>query len=192
MRLPARILAVFGFLVSVALCGVCDVTGVVPREHADQAQNRFLRELISYLEAVSDFSSTDLEIEIYGRLPSFPPDKAIDFYLIDAADTVFSVLYRSAEAASYKKAARTVRKTTLPVPAQPAERSLRAENAELFRIQKGQPLTVVFSKGLITLDMAGVAMQSAAGRESIRVKVDATGKEFIGKITGPLEVRVDF
>ncbi len=190
MKLPKRIVASLALLVTLAVSGICEVRTVIPQELGDEAENPFLWKLVDYLEAVSDFGDTDLNIEILGKLPSV--GKGIDFYLIETDDQSFDVLYRSRDAASYKKAALVVTDESRNSKIETVESPEGPSKATgPFRIEKGQAVNILFSKGPIRLGMEGEAMQAGVQNEWIRVKVQDTGKEFIGTVAGPLEVHVD-
>jgi len=171
--------------------GICEVASIIYREFEDQAGSIFLLELINYLETVSDFGNSHLEIEFSGRLPSAPPGRRIDFYLADATAGHFAVLYRNSSDASYKRAALIVReragKTNVTGEGQSTEEPAYAES---YRIEAGKLINVSFSLGSIRLNIDGEAMQPGSAGESIRVRVIETGKEFVGTVTGPLEVHI--
>ena len=191
MRRFRRNLAVTLLLTALSAQGICEVANITYRDFADQAGSIFLSELVSYLEAVSDFGNSRLEIEFSGRLPSMPPGRRIDFYLVDAEEGHFAVLYRNSSDASYKRAALVVRQTVAKTNA--TGEGPKAEElayAESYRIEKGNRVNASISLGSIRLNIDGEAMQSGSAGDSIRVKVLETGKEFVGTVTGPLEVHI--
>ena len=178
-------------LTALSTRGICEVANITYRDFGDQAGSIFLSELVSYLEAVSDFGNSHLEIEFSGRLPWMQPGSKTDFFLVDTEEGHFAVLYRNSSDASYKRAAlvvrQTVGKTGLTEEGPQAEESPYAES---YRIEAGKLITVLISLGSIRLNVDGEAMQSGSAGDSIRVRVLETGKEFVGTVTGPLEVHI--
>lgn len=195
MNITWRILAIVTLLLALTTYGMADV--VVPPALLDEEHDAFLSQLVRYLEAVSDFSNSDLEIEPAGKLPAITMNDAVDFYLTEEKAGSFSVLYRAKGVASYRRAAVNVTQ----IARQPDNRTAgqeqgevpnsSADDANAYRIKKGERVTISFVSGAIRLDVEGQAMEYGAGHGPIRVRVVETGKEFIGTVAGPREVRVD-
>ncbi|MBN1685486.1 MAG: flagella basal body P-ring formation protein FlgA [Spirochaetales bacterium] len=188
-----RVLITILLLTAFLVAGICEVTHVSLREFNDQTDDFFLEQLLNFLETVTDFSDSGLEVELVGKLPSITPGRSLDFYLIDTNGEDFAVLYRHRGEASYKRAALIVKEA-------PVDRDITAQDgssaepdfaAVPYRIEKGEHVNVSISAGSIRLDIGGEALQSGIANERIRVKVLETGKELIGTVTGPLEVRID-
>jgi hypothetical protein len=173
-----------------AASGICEVH--LPKAFLNHGENVFLSQLVVFLETVSDFSGSDLEIESYGELPVISLEESIDFYLIDGDGGSFQVLYRGKGAPSYRKAAVSVKQLEKKQNEVSDEReSSGADTAQNFFIEKGQQITISITSGVIKLVLEGKAIESGGGSELVRVRVVETGKEFFGTVAGPSEVRVD-
>ena len=170
--------------------GMCDV--IVPQPLLDNSGNTFLSQLVRYLEAVSDFSESDLQVELVGKLPVVSQRESLDFFLTGDKEGYLDVLYRAAGSPSYRKAAITVREVRSKVlPTLEAITAAGSEAPDLVFIKRGAVITIAFISGAIKLDVTGEAVESGFGKEIIRVKVIETGKEFDGIVTGPSEVHVE-
>lgn len=183
------VLSVF-LVTAIGITGFCDV--IVPPVIVPGSDDIFLSKLIVFLETISDFGDSDLEIELIGKLPTVLADEAVDFHLVDEHQDSYSVLYRNKGVASYRRAAVSVKRITHQetVSGDNGENRLNTVTGSLF-IEKGQMITVSFISGAIRLDVEGKAVESGHSKEAIRVQVIESGKEFIGTVAGPLEVRVD-
>lgn len=156
-----------------------------------ESKYTFLTGLLSYLEGVKVLETERFEIEITGTLPSIAREGELDFCLTGPVNDRYGILYRYGTSASYKRASVSVRRIKPVVEIKTEIKSdLSAGIATKYRITKGQAVKVTLVSGLVRLEMDGEAMQSGTGSDRIKIKVRETGKEFIGTITGPMEVDV--
>jgi len=151
----------------------------------------FLTGLVSYLEGAKELETERFEIEITGILPSIARESKLDFCLTGPVNDCYGILYRYSTSPSYKRASISVRRIKPVVELKTEiESDLSAGITTKYRIIKGQSIKVTLVSGLVRLEMEGEAMQSGTGLDRIKIKVRETGKEFIGTITGPMEVDV--
>ena len=157
----------------------------------EEAKYKFLVELMSFLKGTIGLGAEKFEIEITGPLPSIAHGGNVDFYLTGAANGYRDILYRYAGSANYKRAAVSVKQMEISDMAKaPAKTAVAIGFSSDFRVVKGQRVNVTLISGVVQLEVDGEAMQSGSGTDSIKVKVRDTGREFVGRIAGPMEVHV--
>ena len=180
----------------------------IPETYAQSRDMDFLLSLLTFLdeklighgriEVIPDLETGGGN---WGGVPYLSGDHVVEFVLVPGSVADYRVLYRRGTDATYSRFPATVKTHGVSNPFQNAIREVDSEQPVHFdtevadvadKIETGVRVNVILTNGAIQVTFFGTIIGSGKGDDTVRVKIDQTGRELEGIVLGPSEVQVAF